>query len=52
VLPPALVFIATSPGVMGKQAAALALAWGAYTAAALWLWAGALWASWRDTRST
>jgi hypothetical protein len=52
VLPPALVLIATSPGVMGKQAAALALAWGAYTAAALWLWAGALWASWRDARSS
>jgi hypothetical protein len=52
VLPPALVFIATSPGVIGKQAAALALAWGAYTAAALWLWAGALWASWREARSS
>jgi hypothetical protein len=50
-LPPALVLIATSPGVIGKHAAALALAWGAYTAAALWLWAGALWTSWRDARS-
>ncbi len=50
VLPPALVFVATSPGVMGKQGAALALAWGAYTAAALWLWAGALHAGWRDAR--
>jgi hypothetical protein len=49
-LPPALVLIATSPGVIGKQAAGLALAWGAYTAAALWLWAGALWTSWRDAR--
>jgi len=51
VLPPALVFVATSPGVMGKPGAALALAWGAYTAAALWLWAGALHAGWRDSRS-
>ncbi|HEY8156969.1 MAG TPA: glycosyltransferase family 87 protein [Myxococcota bacterium] len=50
VLPPALVFIATSPGVMGKAGAALALAWGAYTAAALWLWAGALHAGWRGRR--
>ena len=50
-LPPALVLIATSPGVIGKHAAGLALAWGAYTAAALWLWAGALWTSWRDARS-
>jgi alpha-1,2-mannosyltransferase len=50
VLPPALVFVLTSPGVMGKRGAALALAWGAYTAAALWLWAGALHASWRDRR--
>ena len=49
-LPPALVLIATSPGVLGKQTAALALAWGAYTAAALWLWAGALHAAWRDSR--
>ena len=50
-LPPALVLIATSPGVIGKQAAGLALAWGAYTAAALWLWAGALWTTWRDART-
>jgi len=50
VLPPAMVFIATSPGVLGKHAAALALAWGAYTAAALWLWAGALHAGWRGSR--
>ncbi len=49
VLPPALIFVATSPGVIGKQAAAVALAWGAYTAAALWLWAGALHAAWRDS---
>jgi len=51
VLPPALVFISTSPGVIGKPRAALALAWGAYTAAALWLWAGALHAGWRDSRN-
>lgn len=51
VVPPALAFIATSPGVMGKQGAAVALAWGAYTTAALWLWAGALHAGWRDSRS-
>jgi hypothetical protein len=48
---PALVLTATSPGVIGKQAAGLALAWGAYTVAALWLWAGALFTSWRDVRS-
>ena len=51
VLPPALVFVSTSPGVIGERGAALALAWGAYTAAALWLWAGALYAGWRDSRS-
>jgi hypothetical protein len=42
VVPPALVFVLTSPGAIGKHAAAIALAWGAYTLAALWLWAGAL----------
>jgi hypothetical protein len=48
VLPPAAVFVLTSPGVIGREAAAIALAWGAYTAAALWLWAGALVAAWRE----
>jgi hypothetical protein len=50
VAPPALVFGLTSPGVIGEHAAALALAWGAYTIATLWLWAGALLASWRAGR--
>jgi hypothetical protein len=50
VLPPALVFISTSPAVLGRQAAALALAWGAYTAAAIWLWAGALLEGRRSTQ--
>jgi len=50
VVPPALVFGMTSPGVVGDRVAALALAWGAYTVATLWLWAGALLASWRDRR--
>jgi hypothetical protein len=50
VVPPALVFGLTSPGVIGDRASALALAWGAYTVATLWLWAGALLASWRDRR--
>jgi hypothetical protein len=48
--PPALVFVLTSPGVIGKPAAALAIAWGAYTHAAIWLWAGALLAARRGSR--
>jgi hypothetical protein len=50
VLPPALVFVFTSPGAIGKHAAALVLAWGAYTLATLWLWAGALLAARRAAR--
>jgi hypothetical protein len=51
VVPPALVFLVTSPGMIGRRTAALALAWGAYTAAALWLWGGALYAARRDARA-
>lgn len=39
--PPVPIFGATSPGVIGDDAATLALAWGAYPFATLWLWAGA-----------
>jgi hypothetical protein len=48
VLPPAALFVLTSPGVIGRSGAAHALAWGAYSVAALWLWAGALVAARRE----
>jgi heme/copper-type cytochrome/quinol oxidase subunit 1 len=50
VAPPALVFALTSKAVIGDHAAALALAWGAYTLATLWLWAGAVIVCRRDRR--
>jgi hypothetical protein len=50
VVPPALAFGLTSPRVIGDHAAALALAWGSFTVATLWLWVGALLASWRGRR--
>ncbi len=50
IVPPALVFVSTASGVIGKPGAAHALAWGAYTIAAFWLWAGALLVSWRNRR--
>ncbi len=50
VVPPALVFGLTSQHVIGDHAAALALAWGSFTLATLWLWVGALLASWRGRR--
>ena len=48
IVPPALAFGLTSPGVLGDRASALALAWGSFTLATLWLWAGALLACWSD----
>jgi hypothetical protein len=51
VLPPALAFVLTSPGAIGKPAAALALAGGAYTFATIWLWAGTLLAARRNARA-
>jgi hypothetical protein len=50
IVPPALVFGLTSQHVIGDHAAALALAWGSFTLATLWLWVGALLASWRGRR--